>query len=771
MHKTSRPLSQQTKFLAACILASGPFLLSVLVSAVSQEATGRTSSQHKHLIVAAEEGASEVGIYDSETGQESASIAVGKWPHEIAVAADGKLAYVTCFGLKDYDEHIGKPGATISVIDLRNIAEVRRLYTFRSPDEYKSLRAPHDVKIAPDGRRLFVNTEWPADHLLVYDLSDPNVTYPSKSWDVPKGTHNFLFSSDGKDIFLVSGANGISRMDAETGEMSTQYRPKGVVIRALTYSADRKLLVASANDQLILLEPESFRVHKKIGNLGARQILYSAVTPDGKYILAPAVWEGEVLVLDASSGEVVRRILVGADPIHVVVSPDGRVAYVSHGRSKYISEIDLNRLEETRRIPTHGGPNGLAIAPFAVMPARRTLRFGACVPFSGADSPAGNDLRLGYQHWQELTNSSGGLVIGGVPYRVEVVYRDTESTQNPDRLEALTAELVQKEKVGFLFGGYPSDAHLAVARKADELKVPLVTASGAAEKIYMQGFRYTFGIMSPARGFLNESVEMTMRLDPRPRTIAFIACKDAASFQDARTTAEFAMAKGLRLLTPKTTTLEVAEPGLLVYDHNKMNFDEYAEALKKLNPDLIAHTGHVQEAIPFVEAAYRHGLKPKAFLFSVGPAMPRFVDRLGDKAENMMGAAMWTYSQHSIGHDRFLTPARYQEAFRDRFVREPSYLAAGATVCGFVYEDAFRRANSIDPRAVRKALTKVDMDTFYSHIQFDGRGLNNDRPLITIQLRKTGDEMRHVPLWPLDLAGGNQPVWPFRWAGQRVSVP
>jgi ABC-type branched-subunit amino acid transport system substrate-binding protein/DNA-binding beta-propeller fold protein YncE len=760
---TSLFFCRQNSLLVACILAVLLGIIAVL-TAWPQDPIRGAPTEQRHLIVAAEEGASRVGIYDSTTGHEAASIATGKWPHEIAISPDGKFAYVTCFGLKDYDEHIGKPGATISVIDLKNMAEVRQLYTFRNADEYTKFRAPHGIKVSPDGRRLFVNTEQPTDHMLVYDLTDPGVQFPTKTWEIPKGTHNFLFSADGKDLFLVSGANGISRMDAQTGEISAQYRPKGLVFRGLTYGLEHKVLIASANDQIIMLHPESFRVLKRFDNLKARQILYSAVTPDARYILAPAVWEGELLVIDMHTGQVVRRIIVGADPIHVVVTPDGRTAYASHGRSKYISKIDLQRLEEVRRIPTQGGPNGIAVAPCAVRPARRTLRFGACLPLSGADSPAGNDLRLGYQHWMELTNASGGLVIGGAPYQVEVVYRDTESTQDAARLEALTADLIQKDHVQFLFGGYPSDAHLAVAKKADELKVPLVTASGAAEKIYMQGFRYMFGIMSPARGFLNESVAMTMKLDPPPKTIAFIACKDAASFQDARTTAEFALAKGLRLLTPKAQGLEVAAPGILVFDHNTENFDKYVEALKELNPDLIAQTGHVQEAIPFVEAAHRHGLTPKAFLFSVGPAMPVFVEKLGPRAENMMGAAMWTYSQHSIGHDRFLTPARYTEAFRDRYVREPSYLAAGATTCGFVYEDAFRRANSIDPEAVRTALAKVDMDTFYSHIQVDGRGLNNDRPLITIQLRRNGAEIGHVPLWPPSLAGGNRPVWPFRWA-------
>jgi hypothetical protein len=104
-------------------------------------------------------------------------------------------------------------------------------------------------------------------------------------------------------------------------------------------------------------------------------------------------------------------------------------------------------------------------------------------------------------------------------------------------------------------------------------------------------------------------------------------------------------------------------------------------------------------------------------------------------------------------------------------VREPSYLSAGATTCGLVYEEAFRRAGSIDREAVRLALTLTNIDTFYSHIQFDCRGLNNDRPLVTIQLRKTGDEIRHVPLWPWNLAGGNRAVWPFRWAGPGGTAP
>ena len=84
------------------------------------------------------------------------------------------------FGVKDYDERIGDPGASISVIDVARKVEVDRLYTFRTKDDYQRFRGPHGVKITPDGKRLFVNVET-EDTLLIYDL--PNCR-ASKSLEI-----------------------------------------------------------------------------------------------------------------------------------------------------------------------------------------------------------------------------------------------------------------------------------------------------------------------------------------------------------------------------------------------------------------------------------------------------------------------------------------------------------------------------------------------------------------------------------------------------------
>jgi hypothetical protein len=52
---------------------------------------------------------------------------------------------VTNFGIKDYDENIGVPGASISVIDIQNICEVKRLFTYKDLAEYKKYKVLHMV--------------------------------------------------------------------------------------------------------------------------------------------------------------------------------------------------------------------------------------------------------------------------------------------------------------------------------------------------------------------------------------------------------------------------------------------------------------------------------------------------------------------------------------------------------------------------------------------------------------------------------------------------
>lgn len=92
---------------------------------------------------------------------------------------------------------------------------------------------------------------------------------------------------------------------------------------------------------------------------GGPNMLYDAVTPDGKTLLATSPSSDSVYVFDTATGKQRAIIAVGKAPKGVKVSPDGRTAYVSNEGSAEISVIDLPGLKVADTISVDEGPHNV----------------------------------------------------------------------------------------------------------------------------------------------------------------------------------------------------------------------------------------------------------------------------------------------------------------------------------------------------------------------------------------------------------------------------
>ena len=318
---------------------------------------------HGQTVAVVQEGPGKVVVFPARDPSHQTAIPVGDKPHEIEMTPDGRVAYVSNFGLLEANHKIGTPGTTISVLDLQTLTERTR---FKLPDGFT---APHGLKLRPPKyQELFTNTEEHGSGMVVFNAESGAVL---RTFVVPHGVHNFVFSPDGSSLFAFTMTGKICRISPDNGKVSRcadAGSPRG-----LSWTADHRYLILSGKDEILLLDPVSLGFVKRIEKLDVGQIFYTAATPDGHWLFAPAVLDGMLLAIDASTGTVEHRIETGS-PLMLALDSDGKHAWVSNvlvpagfsgpqskGQAGGVSLLDLTTFTVTP-IPGIADTNGVAIS-------------------------------------------------------------------------------------------------------------------------------------------------------------------------------------------------------------------------------------------------------------------------------------------------------------------------------------------------------------------------------------------------------------------------
>lgn len=314
-----------------------------------------------------------LSVVDPSSLRVLAKVPVGNDPHEVIASDDGTTAYVSNYGFGAYN--------TLTVVDLVTNQELRTI-------DFGPLRGPHGLTFE-EGKTWF--TAEGAKAIGRYDPATGAV-----DWILGTGqnrTHMIYVSKDGQRIVTTNVNSGtVSIIDQEPVRMPgpppgasgshgsggmppPPGRPAGVartdwnetVVRVgngsegFDVSPDGKeIWVANAQDGT--LSVINFHEKKVVDTLainvqGANRLKF---TPDGRRVLVSS--GPELVVLDASTRKVVKRIPIGHGSGGVLIEPDGARAFVACGPDNYVAVIDLRTLAVTGHIQAGGGPDGMAWA-------------------------------------------------------------------------------------------------------------------------------------------------------------------------------------------------------------------------------------------------------------------------------------------------------------------------------------------------------------------------------------------------------------------------
>src|ERR1700736_2551954 len=316
------------------------------------------------------------------------------------------------------------------------------------------------------------------------------------------------------------------------------------------------------------------------------------------------------------------------------------------------------------------------------------LVFGAAVSFTGAQSKEGKLTKQGYDIWLDWINQRGGIVVNNVKHPVQIKYEDDQSNAN------LSATLVQKlitdEKSQFILGPYGSAATATDAIIAEKNSIPMVEANGAAQSIFNKGYKFTFGVLSPANKYLTGVVDMAATLSPKPTTIAMLTANDNFSVEVAKAVEDYAPSKGMQVVFTKQYPAAAPDVSSLI------------SQAKQKNPDIVMNSGHLAESIAINKAAKQLGLDAKIFAYSVGPSTPDFINALGADANYVYDGSQWT-PQVKYRPSFYLSVADYVKAYKAKFSssEDPDYHVAESTAACLAFQKAIENASSLDPGKVR----------------------------------------------------------------------
>ncbi len=291
--------------------------------------------------------------------------AVVRAPHNVQVAPDGKSVWVTANAHghhghdSDAQESAPPPADQLIVIDPASDTVVRRI------DVAPMAHLSH-VVISPDGQTAFVNAQ---NLHRIYRIAAAEARVLGFTGVAGQGPHGIRLAPDGSRGFLAMlDGKSLGILDARSGGMTLV--PLGGAAVQAGITADGRTALASVYDakQVALYDVASRTLAYVDLPAQAKGPVQLYPTPDSRfiYVADQGFYFGQPMgnrcyKIDLAGRQVVKAIPAGQAPHGIVISADGKFAYVTNLLSDDVSVIDTGSDTEVARIPVGREPNGISL--------------------------------------------------------------------------------------------------------------------------------------------------------------------------------------------------------------------------------------------------------------------------------------------------------------------------------------------------------------------------------------------------------------------------
>lgn len=391
--------------------------------------------------------------------------------------------------------------------------------------------------------------------------------------------------------------------------------------------------------------------------------------------------------------------------------------------------------------------------------AKRPIKIGGPMPYTGRYSRVSQDAINGYKLWAKHINEMGysygnehlprkgpGL-IDGRPVEVHIL----DDASDPTTGARLMMHLVNAEKVDLLFGAYGSSIAMATRPIIEAAQIPTVVGVASSQDVWLgQKLQWQVQVITPSR-------DRFAGLE--------VLCKEAGYNKIAIVYIDDAMP--IAAIEGLGKRLKEAAFNVLMLDAYPIGIRDLVPVVRKARDtgaEILAGGGYIEDGILMAKAALSLKWAPKVFWQMTDFAYPDFKNALGLNAAWQCGDTEWLPYADWPGNKEFV------KAYQNEFGRDPEWLAACAYAGCQILEEAVKRVGSVEVearKAIRDLLFSIERDTIFAHYKVEplghpDAGLQIGATRMGSQYQLEQRELALRIIYPKKVATAKF-VHPFRW--------
>ena len=289
-----------------------------------------------------------LGYYDPGSGKKLASVPVGEKPHEMELSADGRLLYVTLYGVDRWTD-TAAGGNSITVVDIAARKAVGAI-------DLGKFHRPHGIVRARSGL-LYVTADQPPSLVAV----DPRLRKVVRNYDIGQSAPHMVavLADESKAFVANSGSGTVSVIQLKTG--SVRHINVGGIPMGLAFCPSEMRVYAACrtNNKVVEIETASEKISRTLEIAGHPVRL--KLLPGDERMLISLIDSGEAAVFEMATLKVLKRFPVGTHAEGIGVDPAGGAGYASAQDDNRVMKFSLRDYTKLLDIATEARPDPILV--------------------------------------------------------------------------------------------------------------------------------------------------------------------------------------------------------------------------------------------------------------------------------------------------------------------------------------------------------------------------------------------------------------------------